>query len=259
MKPTERPVELLWTGGWDSTFRLLVLLLAHRLPVQPSYLRDARRVSMPIELDTMARLRDALAETHPHTRDCLLPTREVSLPHASPDDDIQRAFARLMRLYWFGDQYAYLARFCRDYRLQDVELSVEWFTRGTSAVLAPQAAPTQSPHGLPTWRLRADADPDLRMIFGAYSFPLLRTSRDAMADVIASNEWNQLMAMTWFCHRPAKGLRPCGFCNPCQYAVEEGFGWRIPRGRRVLSKLYGRTLWPLRGRARQWLRGWEVR
>lgn len=256
---TDRPVELLWTGGWDSTFRLLDLLLVHRLPVQPTYLRDPGRPSLSIELDTMARLREALAQAHPQTRDFLLPTREVPLPEASLDDDIQRAFARLMRTWWFGDQYAFLARFCRDYRLQDVELSVEWFSRGTSAVIATQAAPTRSPHGLPTWTLRADADPDMRTIFGAFAFPLLRTPREAMTEVIARNGWNALMAMTWFCHRPAKGARPCGFCNPCQYAVEEGFDWRIPRGRRALSKLYGRTLWPLRGRARQWLRRWQAR
>lgn len=256
---TDRPVELLWTGGWDSTYRLLVLLLVHRLPVRPSYLRDPHRPSMPIELDTMARLRDALCERHPHTRALLLPTRVVTVPEAPPDDDIRQAFARLMSIYWFGDQYAFLARFCREYGLRDVELSVEWFPRGMPAVLATHAEPATSPHDLPTWTLRADADPDMRAIFGAFSFPLLHTPKHAMAEVVARNGWNELMAMTWFCHRPARGVRPCGFCNPCQYAVEEGFDWRIPRGRRTLSKLYGRTLWPLRGHARQWLRRWQAR
>jgi hypothetical protein len=143
--------------------------------------------------------------------------------------------------------------------LRDVELSVEWFPRGMPAVLAAHAEPATSQHGLSTWRLRDDADPDMRAIFGAFSFPLLHTPKHAMAEVVARNGWSELMAMTWFCHRPARGVRPCGFCNPCQYAVEEGFAWRIPRGRRTLSKLYGRTLWPLRGPARQWLRRWQAR
>jgi hypothetical protein len=255
----EQPVDLLWTGGWDSTWRLMTLLLGHRLAVQPSYLRDGARASMPVELDAMARIREALAERFPQTRRLLLPTRIVPVVGPPPDDDIQHAFRRLMRMYRFGDQYAFLARFCREYTLQDVELSVEWFHVGTTAVLAPYMEQALTPQGLPTWKLRADCDPDLRTVFGAFSFPLLETHKSDMADDVVQREWTDVMAMTWFCHRPSKGLRPCGFCNPCQYAVEEGFSWRIPRSRRALSKLYGHTLWPLRGRARQWLQRWKVR
>jgi hypothetical protein len=62
------------------------------------------------------------------------------------------------------------------------------------------------------------------------------------------------MAMTWFCHTPAQDGLPCGFCNPCQYAIQDGFAWRIPEKRRALSELYGKTLQPLRGKTRQLLR-----
>ena len=252
-------MELLWTGGWDSTWRLMTLLLVHRLPVQTTYLRDDARASMPIEIDTMERIRNTLAERYPITRRLLLPTRIVPVVGPPPDDDIQQAFRRLMRTYWFGDQYAFLARFCRDYGLQDVELSIEWATSGTPAVLTPHMMQTLTPHGLPTWKLRPDCDADMRIVFGAYAFPLLETHKPDMADDVVLREWTDVMAMTWFCHRPSKHMRPCGFCNPCQYVVEEGFSWRIPRSRRALSKLYGHTLWPLRGRARQWLQQWKTR
>jgi len=56
------PVDLLWTGGWDSSYRLLSLLLDLRLPVQPIYLYDDKRVSAPVEVQTMQRLRERLAE-----------------------------------------------------------------------------------------------------------------------------------------------------------------------------------------------------
>src|SRR5262245_9329039 len=117
------PVQLLWTGGWDSTFRLLCLVLEHRVPVQPSYLLDERRVSAPIELVTMERLRERLATLHPHTRELLLPTRIERVPPVAPDDDIQRAFNRILRTHRIGDQYAFLARFCRAHGLHDAELS----------------------------------------------------------------------------------------------------------------------------------------
>ena len=53
-------VNLLWTGGWDSTFRLLQLLLLHRVAVAPHYLEDPTRASTQIELETMARIADQL-------------------------------------------------------------------------------------------------------------------------------------------------------------------------------------------------------
>lgn len=35
--------HLLWTGGWDSTFRVLQLLLCSRDAVQPHYIIDPER------------------------------------------------------------------------------------------------------------------------------------------------------------------------------------------------------------------------
>ena len=39
-RATARAVKLLWTGGWDSTFRLLQLLLLYEKKVQPYYIID---------------------------------------------------------------------------------------------------------------------------------------------------------------------------------------------------------------------------
>ena len=68
-------VNLLWTGGWDSTFRLLQLLLSHRVPVVPYDLEDPTRASTRIELDTMARITAHLRDAYPHTRELLHPLR----------------------------------------------------------------------------------------------------------------------------------------------------------------------------------------
>ena len=50
-------VRLLWTGGWDSTFQLLRLLLVQGRHVTPYYLMRDRRPSVPFELETMTRIR----------------------------------------------------------------------------------------------------------------------------------------------------------------------------------------------------------
>src|SRR6478672_10747010 len=71
----DTPVNLFWTGGWDSTFRLLQLLLEHRLPVAPVYLIDDTRASTQFEFDTMDAIRDALFDAYPRAHALLRPTQ----------------------------------------------------------------------------------------------------------------------------------------------------------------------------------------
>ena len=252
--PDVVPVPLLWTGGWDSTFRLLQLLLDLRVPVEPTYLVDARRASSQSEIEAMERIRAALAEQYPHTRALLLPSRLVRVEELAREDDIQRAFDRIAARNRFGNQYAFLSRYCRQTGIDGAELMIELTERGVYSFLKDHVHEVTTPQGYPTWRLRADCpDPDLLTVMGPFAMPLLQTRKQDTVETAARNGWSDLLAMTWFCHSPRNG-EPCGLCNPCQYALEQGFEWRIPRKRRALSKLYSHTLMPLRIRARQWLR-----
>jgi 7-cyano-7-deazaguanine synthase in queuosine biosynthesis len=256
----DAPVRILWTGGWDSTYRLLVVLLELGLTVEPWYMQDDKRASSQAERQAMDRIRTWLAEQHPVTQATLLPTRVVRLQEVLPDAEIERAFANVIRIRGIGDQYAFLARFVKQFDVDGIELSLEKTAHGAHGVIKHCVAATQDPHGFPTWRVFDDCpDQDIRTIFGGFSMPLFDTVKADTLPVIARNGWNEVMAMTWFCHTPAKDMQPCGFCNPCQYAIQDGFGWRIPPERRALSKLYGATLQPLRGRTRQFLRRLRTR
>ena len=252
--PNDTPVQLLWTSGWDSTFQLLRLLLEHRVPVQPTYALDTTRPSAPVEIAAMDRIRAALAQAHPHTAELLHPTRYVRVEELAPDPGIDAAFDRILRKHRIGDQYAWLARFCDQRGLPDVELSIEKTAHAREAI-QDEVVATQSPHGYPTHRVAPDCrDADIVRVFGRFSFPVFDLTKQDMAGIIERNGWGEYMRMTWFCHRPGKDGQPCGICNPCVYLIEHGMGWRIPRRRRVLSAVYRYTLAPMRSRARQWLR-----
>jgi hypothetical protein len=54
------PTQLLWTGGWDSSFRLLQLVLVERRPVRPIYVIDTGRPSTLFELRAMEAIRAGL-------------------------------------------------------------------------------------------------------------------------------------------------------------------------------------------------------
>jgi len=241
------PVQLFWTGGWDSTFRLLQLLLAHGLPVAPVYLVDETRASTQTEFDTMERIREALFEAHPGTRALLQPTRVSRVADIAPDAAIDCGYARLAARYGMGNQYAWLARHCREHALHGIELSCECALHGAGVMLQANIVPMVAPQGYATFHIPPTApDADAALVFGAFGLPLVRTTREQMVAQAQRAGWMRLMGMTWFCHRPTRAGTPCGVCNPCLTSIKQGFGWRVSRPRRAAGVLYRMTLLPLR-------------
>lgn len=248
----DTPVVLLWTGGWDSTFRLLQLLLEHRVPVQPLYLLDDTRASSKVEIATTERLRAAIARLHPHTRYLLRPLSIVRVADLAPDPDVEAAHARLAVRHGVGSQYAWLARYARQHGTSGIELTCECIPKGASGVLLDHTIRACAPQGHATYLVPGDdPDPDVALLFGGYAYPLIGTTREAMTEAARQRGWSDLMGMTWFCHRPVHGGEPCGLCDPCRANIEEGFAWRIPPRRRALSAVYRYTLLPLRTAGRR--------
>ena len=111
------------------------------------------------------------------------------------------------------------------------------------------------PDGEPTYRFDPNfAQTDQYLLFGRFSFPLFETSKLDMARMAGEYGWNDIMHMTWFCHRPGKDQQPCGRCNPCLYTIEEGLGWRIPKAQRMTSAMYRTFVHPFKAPAKALLR-----
>lgn len=234
------PVHILWTGGWDSTFQLLRLLLVHRLPVQPIYLIDDKRKSLDVELRTMQRIRDELATRYPQTRSLLRPTWTAKVSEIRPDPEVDAAWARLNAIEPLGTQYAWLGRFCREHGLREVETGFEKTRNGAGALLTDLGEPGVSAHGYPVDRIGKQYD-DAQTVFGYYAFPLFHITKQDMAREVDQRGWRPIMLATWFCHRP-DAMQPCGVCNPCVGVIKAGLGWRIPLARRVYGAVHRATV-----------------
>jgi 7-cyano-7-deazaguanine synthase in queuosine biosynthesis len=244
MNMDRTPMHLLWTGGWDSTFQLMQLLLVHGEQVEPVYLIDPTRRSTDIELRTMDAIREAIVAQYPHVRGALRPTIYVRVDELAPDQDIENAWHRIRRTWPIGSQYAWLARFCKQRNLQNLELGAESTQHGASALLGEYNTETTARAGYTTYTLTPEArDGDVGVLFGACTFPLIRTTKLDMLGEAEARAWMPILRTTWFCHKPA-GDRPCGICNPCQGVIDEGFGWRIPRDRRMYATLHRATVRP---------------
>lgn len=242
MPPTEsdqKTVNLLWTGGWDSTFQLLRLLLVERCRVAPFYLIDVDRRSTTIEIRTMRRIRDRLFADDPSTRELLRSTRYAAVVDVAPDAEITAAYRAICAKKHLGSQYDWLARFCKESAITDMQLCL---TRHSVIETVVSDRTKDSPVVV-----RIDptlCSPDEYILFRHYTFPTVNLTKKDMAAAAKEQGWDPIMAMTWFCHSPRRGGKPCGICRPCAITIDEGLGWRIPLSSRMVYWLYRSLLRP---------------
>ncbi|MFC0679408.1 hypothetical protein ACFFGH_16350 [Lysobacter korlensis] len=221
----------------------------------PIYLVDDNRGSLQVELRTMDRIRERLAELHPYTRELMRPTLFARVAELQPDAAIDQAFNRLAAKFPIGSQYNWLARFCRQRDLKDVEIGFERERYGAGALLLDLVEQGRSPAGYPAYRIpAAEQHTDVGTIFGSYVFPLFDITKQDMAREVDARGWRPIMLDTWFCHRPV-GTEPCGRCHPCLNVIKAGLGWRIPPRRRALGALHRATIGFAKSTAKRLVQG----
>lgn len=95
MNKNKKTVEIFWTGGFDSTFRV-VQLSRMNITVQPYYLSD-KRIAESYELNVIEKITQ-LINAHPDTKAEMLPTIYVSVedrPESQPQ--IAEAYKRIFK------------------------------------------------------------------------------------------------------------------------------------------------------------------
>lgn len=250
------PVPILWTGGWDSTFQLVQLLTVQRAHVSPIYLIDEDRRSTGVELLTMKRIKERLLGQYPDIRRLLLPTRYYGVADISPNEAISDAFLRLREKYAIGVQFDWLARFCDEHCLSEVQLCLERFPGGTTYTpIADLMVETRNDDYSVFHIGEQFADTDQYRVFKYFSFPLINLPKADTIDISREQGFSDILQMTWFCHRPTRGMKPCGLCTPCMYVMREGFGWRMPLSSRVRYKIVRGVVPSSKAVAKRVLRG----
>lgn len=227
-------VNLLWSGGWDSTFRLLYLVFVEKRPVQPFYIIETGRASTLKELETMHIIRKEITKKDPQLANLVKPTIIVSDRDIRLDHGIANKFKRLNEILPMpiGPQYELLARFAKQWGIPNLELCIEYSERAPNTLVN---------------LLSKYVDNDLRIggpdvngdvsIFSFFSFPLLKLSKNDMKRIAADKGFLDILEKTWFCRNPWLNL-PCGTCVACNLVIKEGFGYRIPRISRLRRKIW---------------------
>ena len=243
--------NLLWTGGWDSTFQLLRLLIKYKSPVSPYYLIDAQRPSTGKEILTMEKIKEYLFTEYPHTKNLLDPIQYINLEDIPLDENITIAYNSFLKYAHIGIQYEWLAKLCKFLGIDNMQLSIE----------KPHVVDRKLAKKLDEMLVKINYNnqevfiinkkckgQELHTIFKYFHFPIREISKKQMVGIADKQGWRSIMNLTWFCHNPTCNGKPCGKCKPCQQVMTHDMEWRIPYDRRLVSHYYRNILWPLKSK-----------
>ncbi|MFO7732385.1 MAG: hypothetical protein R6X21_01895 [Candidatus Aminicenantes bacterium] len=232
------PVKIFWTGGWDSSFRVVWLVLVERRKVQPLYIVDEDRRSSPDELRAMARIRKQMREKTDDLAGLLAPTQVFLLSEIEPNPEVTEKYKALTARFQVGSQFEWLPRFAENHGMADIEMAIEKNTfRPRDPIyeyLGKHLIKENDTHRL----MEPCPDGGLE-IFRRFRFPTYFKTKLEMVEEAKRENFYDMLLESWFCHRPRRG-QPCGICHPCRDAMEEGFKFRLPPAARLRYVIYKR-------------------
>ncbi len=233
-KKDQKIINIFWTGGWDSTFRLLQLIIVQKRKVQPYYIIDSNRISTRMELWTMKEIKKKVILDFPYAKELFLPVKFKGLMDIKPNGSISESYRRIAQNAFLGGQYEWLAFFAEEEDISGLELSIEHFDAGAFKVIIDFIDKEEDIQGISHFKISSKfKDTDIFKVFKRFTFPLIQTTKADMLGIAIEDGFSSYLMDTWFCHKPLRNGNPCGVCNPCIGAITGGMGRRLP----VLSRL----------------------
>lgn len=219
---TNNLVRIFWTGGWDSTFRVLYLILVEKKIIQPYYIKAEGRASLHIEISVMEQIKEELFKQYPETKHLVKPTIFIEENKLGVNNNIRQSFLNLQKTNNIGYQYDYMARFANETEINGIEVCMQLheyhLPEGPLANILVEGS-TCIDHKY--------YNTDVYKVFGFFSFPILNISKLEMKKIATEFKFLNLLNKSWFCHHPIYG-KPCGTCLPCMIVMEEKMYERMP-------------------------------
>lgn len=216
-------VEIFWTGGYDSTFRI-VQLSRCAVCIQPYYISDDR-CSEANELAAIEYITEQIKE-HRDTKCIFLDMKIVKSSERIEIQQVSDAYNELRKKEFFGNQYEWLACFATQHK--GIELSIHKDDKAIALINKYASLKKVEDEIIGDYFVidEAKSNPYITTLFGDYHLPLVEMTKLDMKKYYTDNLYDLIMNSTWFCHKPVKG-EACGVCNPCMYTIEEGLKERF--------------------------------
>ena len=219
-------VKVLWTGGWDSTFRV-VELSRQNVEIQPIYIIDPNRESIKQERIAMKNIVEALKQKS-ETKAKFLEIKEIKLEDIPQDKEITDAYIKINKETGLGSQHEWLARLAK--KIPDMEIGTEKGTPETSRIIDAIQKFTKMKFvdgvGIVD---KPQSTKEGCLILGNFRYPIIQRTEKDMLKQIKEWHYEDVMKLIWFCHTPIKGVEPCGLCHPCHVKIESGMEFLLTK------------------------------
>jgi len=221
-------VKIFWTGGFDSSFRIIQLSRCNVI-VQPYYIADYKyRHSIENELNAIKGITEDILKNS-ETRFTLNPLIIVDAESIKTNNEISETQKKLAEEIALGSQYVWLAGFASLH--PGIELTIEKSEDGhignyfkTSGFRIKETIGDISYLTVD----RSKSAKEMVTIFGNFHFPypITEMTKLEIVDEYKKMGYGETMMKTWFCHNPVKN-QPCGVCTPCKQTIGDGLSFRI--------------------------------
>lgn len=218
--PTDdNTVHILWTGGWDSTYRM-VELSRRPCTVQPIYVYGDNRLSENYEYKAMKRILFELKKKK-ETQATFLPIKFIDKKNIPKNPEITKAYKEISKTTKLGSQHEWLARLAFCY--PGLELGTEAAPLEVSNILK-----AINKYGKLIKDKESDGyilDPNNSskeglLVLGNFKFPIITKTGTDMKTNIYSWNCEDIMKNVWVCHTPLLFGKPCGLCHPCELKIQ---------------------------------------
>lgn len=227
----DKIIKVLWTGGWDSTFRV-VELSRMNVTVQPVYVIDPNRKSRQYELTAMKNILSLLKQKE-ETKATLLPVMIYKLDEIPKDDKISDAYKIIAKETSLGSQLEWLAWLGKLH--PGMEMCVEAGTGHTTSALK-KFCKLDFQKGIGIVNEK-ESTYEGNLVLGWFKYPIKEKTEVQMHQLIKEWGYSDVMKLIWFCHKPINGAA-CGLCHPCCVKIYSGMEWLLPKTSRTRHKAY---------------------
>lgn len=220
MNQDNKVVYLFWTGGFDSTFRL-IQLLERGIHVQSIYVMcpnldsvyGFNRKNVDLEIKTMKNIRNTIYNKFPSYQKYFLPTRYVKSVYQNID--LAKKYIKITYLKNFTQgisQYERLTQYSY-YHPRPIELGLEKCGTGMDRLTKDYRIGNDIHN-----RVDLSIAPPDYIVLKNLRFPISDLTKQDMVNISKKNKTYFILKMTWTCWFP-KNNKPCGKCNMCRHRI----------------------------------------
>ena len=207
-------VKLLWTGGFDSTYRLCELVYKG-IKVEPYYVLCPGRESIFFEMEAHKNILKFLSDKG--YSNFILPIKYCNLNDIKIDESIKECYYEVIKEHFLVGQTMFLSAFSKINK--GIELCNEKKNNDFNHFV--KAEMTLLKNDVGSYVLDKDKSSKRAvLLFGDFSFPILDKDNLKMYNDLVSWGFSEVFNLVRFCSSSTK--EPCGLCLSCFNKLREG-------------------------------------